>query len=80
MLHTVGYRQKMPSDPRRYMQLYELLSARIADGTLRPGDRLNIGTLADEHDMSRPTVAHALRMLEADGKVSRYPGVGWTVN
>lgn len=62
------------------MQLYELLSARIDDGTLRPGDRLNIGMLADEHDMSRPTVAHALRMLEADRKVNRYPGVGWTVN
>ena len=30
--------------------------------------------------MSRPTVGHALRMLEADGKVCRYPGVGWVVN
>jgi DNA-binding GntR family transcriptional regulator len=36
--------------------------------------------LADKHDMSRPAVAHALRMLEADGKARRYPGVGWTVN
>jgi DNA-binding GntR family transcriptional regulator len=80
MLHTVGYLRKMATDPRRYMQLYELLAARIADGTLHPGDRFNIGMLADEHEMSRPTVAHALRMLEADGKVSRYPGVGWTVN
>jgi DNA-binding GntR family transcriptional regulator len=80
MLHTVGYLRKMPSDPRRYMQVYAELSAQIADGTLRPGDRLNIGLLADRHETSRPTIAHALRMLEADGKVSRYPGVGWTVN
>jgi DNA-binding GntR family transcriptional regulator len=52
----------------------------IKDGTLRPSDRLNIGLLADRHETSRPTIAHAPRMLEADGKVSRYPGVGWTVN
>jgi DNA-binding GntR family transcriptional regulator len=80
MLHTVGYLRKMAGDPRLYMQVYELLSAQIRDGSLPPGSRLNIGLLADQQEVSRPTVAHALRVLEADGKVTRYPGVGWTVN
>lgn len=62
------------------MQVYAELAAQVEDGTLRPGDRLNIGLLADSHKTSRPTIAHALRVLEADGKVSRYPGIGWTVN
>ncbi len=62
------------------MQVYAELAARIADGTLASGARLNIGLLADQHETSRPTIAHALRMLKADGKVTRYPGVGWTVN
>ncbi len=80
MLHTVGYLRGMAGDPRRYMQVYAELSAQIADGRLPSGARINIGLLADQHETSRPTIAHALRMLEADGKVSRYPGVGWTVN
>lgn len=70
----------MPADPRRYMQVYAELAAQIADGRLPAGARLNIGLLADRHSTSRPTVSHALRKLEAAGKVSRYPGIGWTVN
>ena len=66
-------------DPRRYMQLYQRLSGLIASGELPAGTILNIGLLADQHDVSRPTVAHALRLLEADGRVKRYPGVGWQV-
>lgn len=62
------------------MRVYAVLSAMIDDGTLPPGARVHIGLLAEEHQTSRPTVAHALRLLEADGKVRRYPGVGWTVN
>lgn len=80
MLEALGYRQGMPQDPRRYMQVYGALSSQIADGSLRSGDRLNIDLLAERHDVSRPTVSHALRLLESDGKVTRYPGVGWYVN
>jgi DNA-binding GntR family transcriptional regulator len=61
------------------MQVYEYLSERIADGRLPSGTVLNIGLLADEHNVSRPTVAHALRMLEADAKVKRFAGIGWQV-
>lgn len=69
----------MPDDPRIYRRVYADLAARIADGRLPSGAILNIGLIAEEHETSRPTVAHALRLLEADGKVVRYPGVGWQV-
>lgn len=62
------------------MQLRDLLAGAIRDGSLPPGARLHIGQLADEHDVSRPTVSHALRLMEADGLVTRWPGIGWTVN
>lgn len=66
-------------DPRLYRRLYELLSRQIADGTLAPEERLNIGALADEHDVSRDTVQKAIGLLEADGLVERWPGLGWYV-
>ena len=55
------------------------LTARLDAGELVSGDRLNIGLLADQMEVSRPTVAHALRILEKSGLVTRYPGVGWVV-
>jgi len=66
-------------DPRLYMHVHGVLSQRIADGTLAPGERLNIGALAAEFGTARDTVAHALRLLEADGKVQRFAGLGWYV-
>jgi GntR family transcriptional regulator len=69
----------MADDPRRYVRIHAELSARIADGRLPPGSLLNIGTLADEYDVARETVQRAIRMLEADGLVTRYPGIGWQV-
>ena len=62
------------------MQVYAELSAQIGDGRLPSGARINIGLLADQHEVSRPTIAHALRILEAETKVTRYPRVGWVVN
>jgi DNA-binding GntR family transcriptional regulator len=62
------------------VQVYESLRDRIASGALPAGTVLNMGLIADDHDVSRPTVAHALRVLEEDGKVRRYPGVGWQVD
>lgn len=59
--------------------MHDYLAGRIADGSLPPGSLVNIGFIADELEVSRPTVAHALKVLESDGKVRRYPGVGWQV-
>lgn len=61
------------------MRIYGDLRAQIADGRLPSGSRLNIGLIADQYETSRPTVAHALRLLADDGKVTRYAGVGWIV-
>jgi DNA-binding GntR family transcriptional regulator len=69
----------MPPDPRKYMRIYRDLSERIADGRLPSGTLLNLGTLADDYDAARETVQHAVRLLADDGKVVRYPGIGWQV-
>jgi GntR family transcriptional regulator len=53
----------------------ERLGARLA--ALRPGDRLPAEPqLADELDISRPTLREALRSAEDAGLVVRRPGVG----
>jgi DNA-binding GntR family transcriptional regulator len=66
-------------DPRLYMRIRGVLSRRIADGTLPSGTRLNIGTIADEFDVSRDTVQHAIGLLAGDGLIERYEGLGWFV-
>ena len=60
--------------------MYRELSAMLASRDLDHGDRVDIGVMADRFDVSRPTISHALRLLESDGKVTRYDGVGWVVN
>lgn len=70
----------MADDPRQYVRIHDLLSRKITRGELPPGTRLNVGQLADEYDVSRPTIAHALRLLADEGKARRYPGVGWIVD
>lgn len=67
------------ADPRAYMRVYAQLKAGIESGALAPGARLNIGLIADEHDVSRDTVQKALGLLESDGLVERYAGLGWYV-
>ncbi len=67
-------------DPRRYRQIYAVLSQRIADGTYAPGSPLPpLGALADEFDVNRDTAQHAVHMLADEGKVVRFPGLGWYV-
>jgi DNA-binding GntR family transcriptional regulator len=66
-------------DPRLHRRIYAALSERIGNGTLAPGARLNIGLLADEFDTTRTTVGKAIRLLEADGRVELYRGLGWYV-
>ena len=68
-------------DPRRYRQIYAELSDRIAGGTYAPGSPLPpIGRLADEFEVSRDTVQRSIQMLADDGKVTRWPGLGWYVS
>lgn len=68
-------------DPRQYRQIYAELSARIDGGTYPPGTPLpKLGTLADEFNVSRDTVQRSVQMLAEDGKVTRWPGLGWYVS
>lgn len=66
------------ADPRAYMRVYSQLKARIEAGELNEA-RLSIGLISDEFDVSRDTVQRALVMLEADGLIERWPGLGWYV-
>lgn len=54
-------------------RLAETLSARITDGTYRPGERLTEGVLAKEFGVSHGPVRDALRMLERAGLVNILP-------
>ena len=67
------------ADPRAYMRIYAQLKTAIEGGELAAGTRLNIGLIADEHDVSRDTVQRALGKLETDGLIERYAGLGWYV-
>ena len=68
-------------DPRRYRQIYAELSARIRGGTYLPGSPLPpIGRPADEFGVSSDTVQRSIQMLPDEGKVTRWPGLGWYVS
>jgi DNA-binding GntR family transcriptional regulator len=67
-------------DPRLYRRIAAGVADRIATGDLAPGDRLNVGLLADEWDTTRITVGKALRLLGEQGALVLFPGLGWYVN
>jgi GntR family transcriptional regulator, histidine utilization repressor len=63
-----------------YRHLASLIRARISDGTLRPGwPAASITSLSQEHGYARQTCSKALRLLEAEGLVTRIPGRGYYV-
>jgi DNA-binding GntR family transcriptional regulator len=68
------------NDPRAYVRLASLLRGMIESGELEPGKPVpSITTLTQEHGIARQTAAKALRMLESEGLVVRYPGLGYFV-
>ncbi|EQD82485.1 GntR family transcriptional regulator [Saccharopolyspora erythraea NRRL 2338] len=54
-------------------QVRDALQARIADGRLRPGDRLFEQDIAAEFGISRVPVREAIRMLQSEGFVEVMP-------
>lgn len=61
----------------RYLQIYQALRDRIADGTVAMGQNLpSEADLCAEFGTSRFTVREALRKLQADGMVARQHGAG----
>jgi GntR family transcriptional regulator len=60
-----------------YHQLKQLLTERIANGDWLPGDMLPTEEqLQEQYGLSRTTVRQALRELEYEEKISRFPGRG----
>ncbi|HGY2297396.1 TPA: PLP-dependent aminotransferase family protein [Pseudomonas putida] len=64
-----------------YLNLAELLGARIEQGLYRPGQRLpSVRALSVEHGVSLSTVQQAYRLLEDGGMVSPRPKSGYFVS
>src|SRR5689334_24885690 len=64
-----------------YLQIKESLECLIAQGTLRPGERLpSTRQLATELGINRMTVDAAFSQLEADGLITSHVGRGTFVN
>ncbi|MFJ1571956.1 PLP-dependent aminotransferase family protein [Pseudomonas sp. NPDC088322] len=63
-----------------YLNLAEMLGARIEQGLYRPGQRLpSVRALSVEHGVSLSTVQQAYRMLEDNGLVAPRPKSGYFV-
>ncbi|MDF0733331.1 PLP-dependent aminotransferase family protein [Pseudomonas entomophila] len=63
-----------------YVNLAELLGARIEQGLYRPGQRLpSVRSLSEEHGVSLSTVQQAYRVLEDSGLVAPRPKSGYFV-
>jgi DNA-binding GntR family transcriptional regulator len=69
-----------PTDPRAYLRLAEVTREQISSGRLRRGQPLpSITSLCREHGRARQTCSKAYRILEAEGLVRRFPGLGYFV-
>jgi GntR family transcriptional regulator len=66
--------------PSRYMQMFEVLRARLEAGRWQMGETLPpIPELMSEFGASRATVRQSLAMLESQGVVRKRRGIGTTV-
>jgi DNA-binding GntR family transcriptional regulator len=66
-------------DPRLHVQIATDLRAKLRTGNITAGTTLPITSLAREWGASRETVRKALRTLENDGLIRRYPRYGYRV-
>lgn len=57
-------------------QVYEAIGSRIMNGTLRPGDRLDVNRLAEQLRVSPTPVKNALSLLANEGLVQIVPRSG----
>jgi DNA-binding GntR family transcriptional regulator len=69
-----------PADvPWKYIQLADGIRSQIRAGRRQARDLVSITYLTQEHDVARQTAAKALTLLESEGLVKRYPGIGYIV-
>lgn len=69
-----------PRDPRIYLRIASELRARIEAGDFDSEGKIpSVRTLMQEHGVAYDTAQHAVRTLEWEGLVIRYPGRGYYV-
>jgi DNA-binding GntR family transcriptional regulator len=69
-----------PRDPRIYLRIAGELRTRIEAGDFdRDGKIPSVRTLVHEYGVAYDTAQHAVRTLEGEGLVVRYPGRGYYV-
>jgi DNA-binding FadR family transcriptional regulator len=78
-MKATGITQAATHDPRLRVKIATDLRARLHAGDITAGTTLPITTLAQEWGASRETVRKALRTLENDGLIRRYPRYGYRV-
>ncbi len=66
-------------DPRAYVRIANEIREQIRAGELKPGNPVSIKRLNQETGYSRKTISKALVLLEIEGMVMRYPGLGYLV-
>jgi DNA-binding GntR family transcriptional regulator len=64
-------------DPRLYVRISRDMRDKLAAGVIAAGDAVPVAPLARDWRASRQTVRKALRVLETEGLIRRYPGVGY---
>jgi DNA-binding transcriptional MocR family regulator len=68
-----------PDDPRQWVQIASDLRRRMDDGTLSPDEQPSITYECGKWGVARQTVAKAMLLLEREGRLKRYPGIGYVV-
>jgi DNA-binding GntR family transcriptional regulator len=66
-------------DPRLHVRVAADVWKKIAVGVLAAGDPVSVTDTAQEWGICRQAVRKALRALEHDGLLRRYPGMGYYV-
>jgi len=68
------------SDPRAYRRLASMIRREIGEGRLARGQATpSITSLSRDYGHARQTCSKALRMLERERLVARFPGLGYYV-
>lgn len=68
------------TDPRAYRRLAAMIREQISSGMLQRGQPVpSITRLSQEHGHARQTCSKAYRVLEREGLVARFPGLGYFV-
>jgi DNA-binding GntR family transcriptional regulator len=68
------------ADPRAYMRLAAMIRGQIRNGTLGTGRPVpSITTLSQEHGHARQTCSKAYQLLQQEGVLARFPGLGYFV-